>query len=623
VLAQVLRAFGLTAVPETREERVALLRSVLSDKRVLLILDDAHDEAQIQDLIPGNPGCAVLVSARQRLPLLAGAHHVPALLPLNRDEALDLYQRVVRAAGVRTTAGRDGAERIAATRIVDLCAGLPLAVWVAAALRAEDGGPAAPELATRLAGQPLTSLVFRDRDVARTIGAGIDRLDAAARRLFLGLGLLPLPDVATWTAAAVLDADPHEALRKLAARHLIQPAGDGRYRFHELTHELAGLYARDDPAGPSWRNAVVERVYRTLLTLTRHAHRAIYGGDYEVVHGTAPLLRPVGVGLAAAGAAPMTWYETERRNIRAAVRHCCELGLTEIAWDLAVSCHEFYNRRGYLDDWAATHQVALAACRRAGNVRGEAALLAVLGQPALVTAHRPGVSTIEDLHRAVSLFRQADDVHGEAIALRTLGNALRHDGQFAEALEFFQRALTGYTAAGDAVGRWQTLRYIGQIHLDLDHHAQAVRLLGEAETIAREFGQPLLRAQTAFWLGRAYLESGDAAAAKEQFLSVLALVDDGDEVGMAFAHYGLGDIATDGGHWAEAEQHLGVASQLAGHAGDAVLEGRIALSQAVLYAATGRVADARSRLDRAISCFTAGNAGHLRAKAEAARDALP
>jgi DNA-binding SARP family transcriptional activator/tetratricopeptide (TPR) repeat protein len=633
VLAQVLRAFGLTSVPETREERVALLRSVLSDKRVLLILDDAHDEAQIQDLIPGNPGCAVVVTARQRLPMLAGAHHVPSLLPLTRDEALDLYQRVVRDAGVRPTAARDGAERIAATRIVDLCAGLPLAVWVAAALRAEDGGPSAPDLAARLAGQPLTSLVFRDRDVARTIGAGIDRLDDAARRLFLGLGLLPLPDVAVWTAAAVLDADPHDALRTLAARHLIRPVADGRYRFDELTHELAGLYARDDPAGESWRAGVVERVYRTLLTLARHAHRAIYGGDYEVVHGTAAPLRPPAVRLAPIAAAPMTWYEAERRNIREAVRHCCELGLAEVAWDLAVSCHEFYNRRGYLDDWAATHQVALAACRKAGNIRGEAALLAVLGQPALVTGHRPGVSTIDDLHRAVSLFQQAGDVHGEAIALRTLGNALRHDGQFTGALEFFQGALTGYTAAGDAVGRWQTLRYIGQIHLDLvaslgdkstvsAHHAKAVGLLGEAETIAREFGQPLLRAQTAFWLGRAYLESGDAAAAKEQFLSVLSLVDDADEVGMAFAHYGLGDIAAHGCRWAEAERHLGIASQLAGHAGDAVLEGRIALSQAALYAATDRVADARSRLDRAISCFAAGNAGHLRAKAEAARDAL-
>ncbi|GIJ67182.1 AfsR/SARP family transcriptional regulator [Virgisporangium ochraceum] len=623
VLAQVLRAFGLTRIPESREERAALLRSVLSDKRALLILDDAHDEAQVQDLIPGSPGCAVLVTARQRQPMLAGAHHVPALLPLDREESLDLYQRVVRDAGVRTPAARGGAERLAAARIVELCAGLPLAVWVAAALRAEDGGPSAPELAARLADQPLASLVFRDRSVARTIGAGIDRLDGSARTLFLGLGLLPLPDIAPWTAAAVLDADPYEPLRRLAARYLLHPAGEGgRYRFHDLHRELAGLYARDDSAAASWRNAVVERVYRTLLTLVRHAHHAIYGGDYEVVHGTTPLVDLPSRHLEPITRSPMTWYETERLNIRAAVKHCCELGLTEIAWDLAVSSHEFYNRRGYLDDWAATHQVALAACRDAGNVRGEAALLAVLGQPALVTGRRPGVSGIDDLHRAARLFRQADDVHGEAIAQRTLGNALRHAGRFDEALDAFQVALKGYTAVGDAVGRWQALRYIGQLHLDLGRADRAVSLLREAEAAARGIGRPLPQAQTAYWLGRAHLETADPAAAKDNFRSVLALVDDADEVGMAWGHFGLGDIALAAGRHADADQHLGLAAQLAGHAGDALLEGRVALSQAALFRAARRIPDARSRLDRAIFCFTAATATHLRERAEAERKSL-
>lgn len=619
VLAQVLRSFGLTRIPDMREERANLLRSVLSDKRVLLMLDDAHDEAQVQDLIPGNPGCAVLITARQRLPLLAGAHHVPALLPLDRDEALDLYQRVVRDAGVRTTAARGGLERDAATRIVDLCAGLPLAVWVAAALRGEDGGPSAAELATRLADQPLASLVFRDRSVARTIGAGIERLDGAARTLFLGLGLLPMPDIAPWTAAAVLDADPYEPLRKLAGRYLIRPAGEGRYRFHELTHELAGLYARDDAAGRSWRDAVVERVYRSLLTLVRRAHRAIYGGDYEVVHGTTAPATPSQAVLDAVDRAPMTWYETERLNIRAAVRHCCELGLTEIAWDLAVSSHEFYNRRGYLDDWAATHQVALAACRAAGNVRGEAALLAVLGQPALITGRRPGVSGIAELERSARLFQQADDGHGEAIALRTLGNALRHAGRFDEALDAVQAAVKGYTAAGDLLGRWQALRYVGQLHLDLGRPERAAGLLAEAEAVAREFAQPLLQAQTAYWLGRALLETGDAPAAKEQFLSVLALVDDADEVGVAWGHFGLGDLDLAAGNHDDAERHLNVAAQMAGRADDAVLEGRIALSQAALYRTTGRPIEARQRVDRAVTCFDAANADHLKQQAEAAR----
>jgi tetratricopeptide (TPR) repeat protein len=220
------------------------------------------------------------------------------------------------------------------------------------------------------------------------------------------------------------------------------------------------------------------------------------------------------------------------------------------------------------------------------------------------------------------LFRQADDVHGEAIALRTLGNALRHAGRFDEALDAFQSAIKGYTAAGDLLGRWQALRYVGQLHLDLGHPERAVRLLGEAGAVAREFAQPLLQVQTAYWLGRAHLQTGDAASAREQFLSMLALVDDADEVGVAWGHFGLGDLALATGDHADADRHLAIAVQMAGHAGDAVLEGRIALSQADLYLATDRPGDARQRADRAVTCFTAANADHLRTQAESLRARL-
>jgi hypothetical protein len=111
--------------------------------------------------------------------------------------------------------------------------------------------------------------------------------------------------------------------------------------------------------------------------------------------------------------------------------------------------------------------------------------------------------------------------------------------------------------------------------------------------------------------------------AKELFLSVLALVDDADEVGVAWGNFGLGDIALLHGRHPEADRYLGAAAQLAGQAGDAVLEGRVALSQARLYVSTGDVRAARSRLDRAIHCFIAANAGHLRERAEAARAELP
>src|SRR5262249_6092722 len=154
----------------------------------------------------------------------------------------------------------------------------------------------------------------------------------------------------------------------------------------------------------------------------------------------------------------------ERPNIRAAVAHTAQLGLAELCWDLAVSAHEFYTIRGYLDDWYATHQLALAACRRAGNLRGEAAGLAILGQPTLAASRGGGVPGPDDLRYAVGVFTRYADRHGQAIALRTLANNLRRRGQHEAALATFTEAQDHYVACGDTFGSWQTLRYIGQTH---------------------------------------------------------------------------------------------------------------------------------------------------------------
>src|SRR5262249_46225699 len=100
VLAQFLRGLGVMTVPESRGERAALYRTLLADRRVLIVLDDAADGAQVADLIPANPGCGVLITARQRLPELSGAHHVAPLEPLDAEPATELFLGVVAGGGV-------------------------------------------------------------------------------------------------------------------------------------------------------------------------------------------------------------------------------------------------------------------------------------------------------------------------------------------------------------------------------------------------------------------------------------------------------------------------------------------------------------------------------------------
>ncbi len=625
ILAGFLRAFGVSSVPEATAERIAAYRTLLAHRRVLVVLDDVLDGAQVRDLIPANPGCAVVLTARSRLPEIVGAHHMAPLEPLVQTDATELFQRVVAGAGIALAADPD------VDRVVALCGGLPLALRIAGALRVHDHPRPTAELADRLARQGPDGFAYGELSVARTIGAGLDRLDPSARQLFLGLGLLRLPDFALWTAAALLDGTGREAsavLSQLTASFMIEPVksvksvksveSGPRYRFHDLTREYAARRARVDLDGTEL-DAVPARTFRALLTLARRAHARLYGGDFEVVHSAVPdWAAPPGV-LAEVDAAPVGWFERERSTIRAGVDQCAELGLTDLCWDLAVSAHEFYTIRGYYDDWYATHVVALRACQQAGDGRGEGVVLACLGQPALAASRRAGaVSGLAELDRAVALLAACGERHGQAIALRTLANALRRLGHLARPLALFTEALGHYEASADVVGRCQTLRFIGQTHLDLGEHAAARGALESAEAVAVELGSGRLRAQARYWIGQSCLAAGDLAGARAAFADVFDVFRDDPGVGHAYAVHGLGDLSCRRGEYREAERHLAVAADLVRDGADTALEGRVWLSTATLHQAQGQVEEATAALECAVAVFAGGSMPYLEIRALAA-----
>ena len=616
VLAQFLRAFGVPWVPDTTEERLAAYRTLLAGRRVLVVLDDAADGAQVSDLVPANPRCAVLVTARQRLPEVSGSHHVPPLEPLQPADATELFLRVVGDAGISLENDLD-----AVGQVVALCGGLPLALLIAGALRVQAHPRPTAELAGRLARQGPAALAYRELNVARTIGAGFDRLDAPARQLFLALGLVPLASFGLWTAAALLEgtqADAAAALSQLAASFMIEPVGpELRYRVHDLTREYARRRALADYPGDA--GAVPERAYRALLTLTRRAHTRLYGGDFEVIHSTEPGWDAPAEVLAEVDAEPLDWFETERANIRAAVGHCAALGLTGVCWDLAVSAHEFYSICSYFDDWYATHTTALAACRDAGDRRGEGIVLACLSQPALMASRRPGgAANPADLDRAVTLLADCGDRHGQAIAMRTLANALLRQGHRIRTLAMFTEALSHYEAAGDTVGRSQTLRFIGQTHLLLDEYDLARQSLEQALALAGELGRDRLIAQTKFWIGQLCLADGDLDGARAAFEAVFAIYRDDTGTGRAYAEYGRGAVALRNGGYEVAERQLTEAAKLAREAADAFLEGRVWLAIAALRQELGQPAQEIRALEHAAAVFAESGAAYLEIRALAA-----
>ena len=620
VLAQFLRAFGLHRVPEAKAERLAAYRTMLASRRVLVVLDDAAAGSQVAELVPASPHCAVLVTARRRLPELHGAHHVAPLEPLGRSDATELFLGVIRDAGLSPEDDLD-----AVGRVVSLCGGLPLALRIAGALRVHDHPRPTAELADRLARQGPEGFEYREFSVARTIGAGFERLDAGARQLFLGLGQLGLTGLTgltvfgRWTADVLLagpGADADVALSQLTASFMIEPVpAQMRYRFHDLTREYARRRALAEYPGAA--DATAERVYRALLTLVRRAHAGLYGGDFEIVHGGVPDWPFIVPGvLAEVDASPLEWFERERANIRAAVEHCAALGLTETCWDLAVSAHEFYGIRGYFDDWQATHAVALQACRNAGDRRGEGIVLACLSQPALVSSRRSdGGSDLADLERAVKLLTESEDSHGQAIAMRTLANALRRQGHLTRPMALFNEALFCYIISRDTVGQWQTLRFIGQSHLDRGDFADARRVLEESETLAVELGGGRLVAQTRYWIGQTCLASGDIDEAQVAFDAVLDVFGEGGGLGRAYALHGLGQVATRQGTYGLAERYLTEAVELAREGADAVLEGRTWLSVARLRRAEKKADEQIETLERTVSVFAGCGAAYLEIRA--------
>jgi DNA-binding SARP family transcriptional activator/tetratricopeptide (TPR) repeat protein len=612
VLAQFLRAFGRT-VPERLAERLAMYRTLLADRRVLVVLDDAADGAQIRDLIPANPGCGVLATSRQRLPEINGAHHVPPLAPLSQGTGTQMFLSVVRGAGIDLERELDAVDAVVA-----LCGGLPLALRIAAMQRVHDHPRPTAELADRLARQGPEAFTYREQSVARTIGAGFDRLDDNARRLFLGLGLLQLPSFGLWTAAALLagtGVDAAAMLSELAASNMVELVeSQVRYRFHDLTREYAARRAREEVREDE-RDVPLRRAYQALLTLTRRAHAALYGGDFEVIHSDVPDWDAPAAVLAEVLDSPLEWFEKERLNISAAVSHCASLGASGHCWDLAVSAHEFYTIRGYYDDWCATHTVALRACRDAGDRRGEGIVLASLGQPALVASRSDGVSGVAQLQRSADLLAQCQDRHGQAIALRTLANALRRHGQLARPLQLFGEALARYEASRDTAGQCQTLRFIGQTHLDLGQPGEALRELRASEGIAEQLGQPRLMAQTRYWIGQACLANGDLDGAQACFTAMLEVFGEPAGLGHAYAVHGLGDVARRTGALKAAGRYLSLAASLARDEGDANLEGRVALTSAGLQEALRHQDQRIAALEHAISCFADCNVVYLQVQA--------
>jgi DNA-binding SARP family transcriptional activator len=381
VLARFLRELGVesTRIPVGLEERAALYRTRLADRRMLIVLDDARDAAQVRPLLPGSASCAVIVTSRHWLPDLAGSRLVD-LDVLDDDEARRLFTRIVGA-------DRAAAEPDAVREVLAVCAGLPLAIRIAGARLTTRRGWTVRTLADRLADQRrrMDELTAGDLAVRTCFQVSFDTLPrwensgVEPAHAFRMLGVWQGPSISL-PAAAALIGEPQgpvaDALEVLIDAHLLESPAPDRYRLHDLLRAYAADRAQTDEPAQAIEDAVRRMLGWYLATADATAGVVAPYRDRVPLDPPQPGGEPLAFGTAEEA---LAWCEHERANLVAATRQAAFHGLHDVAWKLPVAVMVCFDRHGYRAEWMMTHRIALASTRETGDRQGEAWVLNNLG----------------------------------------------------------------------------------------------------------------------------------------------------------------------------------------------------------------------------------------------------
>jgi len=527
-------------VPADPDAQVNLYRTLLAGKSMLVVLDNARDPDQVGMLLPGTPGCLVLITSRNQLTGVVAAHgarHVTLDL-LTNEEAHDLLIR-------RLGSTRVAAEPEAVNEIITACARLPLALTIVAARASIDTQLPLSVLADQLlaTGNRLDTLSTGDTprgDLRAVFSWSHQALSAPAARLFRLLGLHPGPDIST-PAAASLTGMPIDQTRPLLAEltqaNLIVRSSPGRYTFHDLLRAYAADLAVTADA-EALRHGALHRM------LDHYVHTA---------HAAARLLAPARDPLALASPVPgsifeavndhdaaLAWLTAERTVLLAVIASAAAHGFDSHSWQLARALDDFLDRRGHWHEYAMIQHTAVSAAERMGD------------SSALALAHRNlayaylllGRIDDADSHLQCSLetTTRADDEDGQANTLHALAHICEQRGRYSEALEYAKRGLDLFKAVGRKRGQAYALNAVGWYHALLGENEQANTHCQQALALFQELGDRYGQAATWDSLGHACRHLEHNTQATTCYLQALDLYRDlGDRYGEADTLTHLGD----------------------------------------------------------------------------------
>ncbi|MFD8734585.1 BTAD domain-containing putative transcriptional regulator [Streptomyces sp. NPDC059618] len=508
------------AVPEGLDAQAALYRSVLARRRVLIVLDNARDSAQVRPLLPGTPGCLVIVTSRSRLTGLVAGHgaHPLTLGPLTADEARAMLTRRLGAARVE-------AEPEAAEAIVGLCARLPLALAIVAARAAHHPGFRLADVVEELRETHGSLDAFAGGDAhtdARAVFSwSYHALPPAAAELFRRLSLHPGPDIGTASAAALAAAPvrPVRALlTELTGASLLGEHAPGRFAFHDLLRAYARELA-DTEDSAERREEALRRMHDHYLHTTHHASAII--NPLRETLSLPPSTTDGGTVRFTGRRQAMRWLRTERHVLRAVVEHGAAHGYEHHAWRTAAGLDLYFDRLGFWHDLMEINSAALRAARAVGDRTGEAHALRGLGFFHTRFAH--SAEAQRDLGRALELFRAEGDGPGEARTRRCLAYQANGEGRFTVSLDHYTRARELYRAEGNISSEAVVLNEVGWTYILLGEHDKAMEHCEKAVALHQETGDPTGEAAAQDSVGYAHHQLGQYEAAVERFERALAL----------------------------------------------------------------------------------------------------
>ncbi|MEV4661370.1 BTAD domain-containing putative transcriptional regulator [Micromonospora echinofusca] len=536
-----LEAFAVPPhrIPAGVPAQAALYRSLLAGRRVLVVLDNAASVDQVRPLLPGAPGCLVLVTSRDRLTSLVvaeGAHPITVHL-LTTQEA----HRLLSA---RLGAARVDRQAHAVDALVVRCARLPLALAVVAAraaLRPRLPLAAIAEQLERVG--PLESLSSVDSgvDVRAVFSWSYTRLTPGAARLFRWLGLHSGSEVTAAVAASLL-GQPLDAVRaplaELVDTHLAEECAPGRVVLHDLLRSYAAeLSAAIDPA--SARRAAVGRLLDHYLYTGDAAAGQLHPHRYRIL--LPPLDPDVTVEPITDRGQALAWFDRERHLLVQAVEQAAAADRGEHTWRLATTIGIFVARRGRWDDWIGALRTALATAERLDDPVGRAHAHSGLGLA------RSRLGDHEDAHRhlakALALFDGLGDTLGLAYTHLRMCAVCDGLSRPEDSLTHARRAHDLFLAEGHDAGRAQALNNLGWYLAELGSYREAADRCAESVALHRRLGDRQGAAHALDSLGNVHHRLGELTRAATYYAqSAQVLRETGDLTHAAFALVHLGDV---------------------------------------------------------------------------------